>query len=326
MNANYTNQLEQAGERTNYQRLASGLGWFSIGLGLVEVAAPGTIANLIGISDDNRNRMLLRSPVFGMRELGAGTGILASSQPAPWVWSRVAGDLLDIGSLASAMTQEGNDRTRLAMGMAAVLGVTVLDVICARGLGDSSNGHKERRCTTKAVTINKSAQEVYSFWHNFENLPRFMRHLDSVRSTGSNRTLWRAKGPAGKTIQWEAETTEDQPNRAIAWRSLPGSDVYTAGRVTFQSGFAGRGTIVKVDLSYDPPGGTLGAMVAKLFGKDADQMLDDDLRAFKQIMEVGEIINSDASIHRGMHPAQPPTPNERTLTMNPWMQTEEEYA
>jgi uncharacterized membrane protein len=322
---NYGYDNQQGAGRANYERLAKGLGWFSIGLGLAEVAAPGTIAKLIGIADDEKNRMLLRSPVYGMRELGAGAGILSTPQPAGWMWSRVAGDILDLGSLAAAYNNEANDRKRVMMGIAAVLGVTVLDVLCAQGLS-ASEGEQSTPSTTKAITLNKSPQEVYAFWRNFENLPRFMRHLESVHESGGNRSLWRAVGPAGKIIQWEAEITQDEPNRLIAWQSLPGADVQNSGRVTFEPGFYGRGTIVKVEVAYDPPGGAVGAMVAKLFGKDANQMLDDDLRAFKQIMEIGEIVNSDASIHSKMHPAQPPRMDERTLTIDRSMLMEKEYA
>ena len=303
-------------ESSSYERIANGLGWFSIGLGLAEVVAPGAVANLIGINDDSGRRNMLRSPLYGMRELAAGAGILSQSQPAPWLWGRVAGDLFDLSSLATAYANEQNDRKRVAMGIAAVVGVTVLDVLCAKALSGEqyqSSRQSSQPETTQVILINKPPEEVYGFWHNYENLPRFMKHLQSVQSIGDRRTRWVANGPAGKTIQWEAETVEDQPNRMIAWRSAEGSEIYNSGAVNFEQAPGGRGTIVRVDLQYDPPGGRFGAMVAKLFGKDAGQMLYDDLRAFKQIMEVGEVVNSDASIHTGMHAAQPPYPNEPTL-------------
>lgn len=312
-NRDYSGDFSQQGESDTYERLANGLGWFSLGLGLAEVAAPGSVARLIGIQDDDRNRTLLRSPLYGMRELAAGAGILSQSRPTAWVWSRVAGDIMDLGSLACAMASDRNDRKKVAMGMVAVAGVTALDVICAQGLSRAAAAAGEAPSTSRSLTINKSPEEVYTFWRNFENLPRFMRHLEWVQVSGDNRSRWCVRGPAGKMVEWEAETVQDEPNRLIAWRSVEGSEVDNSGRVTFQNGPGGRGTIVKVEIEYNPPGGIVGAAVAKLFGKSAGQMLDDDLRALKQILEVGEVVNSDASIHRGMHAAQPPERNESTL-------------
>jgi len=297
-------------ESQTYEKIANGLGWFSIGLGLAEVLAPGAIANLIGISDDDRNRTLLRSPLYGMREMAAGAGILTQSNPAGWLWGRVAGDLMDLSSLAAAYRSDENDKTRLTVATAAVLGVTALDVLCAQRLSQSStqDGAEESGTThvTRSVTVNHAPEEVYSFWHDFQNFPRFMQHLESVQMTGDRRSHWRAQGPAGKSVEWEAETVQDEPNRLISWRSVEGSDVRNSGTVRFEAGPNGKGTVVRVELDYDPPGGMIGAAAAKLMWKAPDQMLDDDLRRFKQIMETGEVVKSDASIHRKMHPAQPP--------------------
>ncbi|MBV9957253.1 MAG: SRPBCC family protein [Acidobacteria bacterium] len=140
----------------------------------------------------------------------------------------------------------------------------------------------------KSVTINKSPAELYSFWRNFENLPRFMNHLESVQVTGDNRSHWVAKAPAGSTVAWDAEIYNEKENELIAWRSLEGADVDNAGSVRFESDPNGRGTIVRVTLKYDPPGGTLGKLVAKLFGEAPDQQVEEDLRRFKQLMEAGE--------------------------------------
>jgi len=108
-----------------------------------------------------------------------------------------------------------------------------------------------------------------------------------------------------KIFEWEAITEQDQPNRLIAWRSAEGSEVNNSGTVFFEAGPGGRGTIIRVDLTYSPPGGSVGAGLAKLIGKDGSKMLADDLRAFKQVIETGEVLQSDASIHTGMHAAQP---------------------
>ncbi len=139
----------------------------------------------------------------------------------------------------------------------------------------------------KSVTINKSPAELYSFWRRFENLPRFMNHLESVTTSG-NRSHWVAKAPAGTSVEWDAEIYNEKENELIAWRSLEGSQVDNAGSVHFEPATGGRGTILKVSLKYDPPGGSLGAAVARLFGENPEQQIDEDLRRFKQLMETGE--------------------------------------
>ena len=141
----------------------------------------------------------------------------------------------------------------------------------------------------KRITIEKSAGELYRYWRNFENLPHFMKHLESVDVDSDGRSHWVAKAPANTTVSWDAEITDDQENERIAWRSLPGSQVMNAGEVRFVTAPGGRGTEVHVSLSYDPPAGALGAVVAKLFGEEPNQQVEGDLRRFKNIMEAGEI-------------------------------------
>src|SRR5918911_2757879 len=116
----------------------------------------------------------------------------------------------------------------------------------------------------RVATINRSPVELYNFWHNFENLPRFMKHLESVRATGEGRSHWVAKAPAGSAVEWDAEITQDRPNELIAWRSLPGADVDNEGSVRFERAPGGRGTLIRVNLRYDLPGGALGKAVATL--------------------------------------------------------------
>lgn len=158
----------------------------------------------------------------------------------------------------------------------------------------------------KAITVNRPATELYQYWHDFENLPRFMQHLVSVQVTGEKRSHWTAQAPAGATVEWDAEIVEDRPDELIAWRSLAGAAVDNAGAVRFAPAPGGRGTEVRVELQYDPPGGALGATVAKLFGEEPAQQVGDDLRHFKQVLETGEITQSDASA-KGGGPAQAPS-------------------
>ena len=158
----------------------------------------------------------------------------------------------------------------------------------------------------KSVTGNRPADEVYAFWRNLENLPRFMKNLESVQVTGGGRSHWKATAPGGTSVEWDAVTTEDRPNELIAWRSVEGADVPNTGVVRFVGAAGGRGTEIHVDLSYEPPAGKLGALVAKLFGDEPGQQVDGDLRRFKQVLEVGEVLYSDASIASGVRPAHPP--------------------
>jgi uncharacterized membrane protein len=136
------------------------------------------------------------------------------------------------------------------------------------------------------ITVNRPREEVYHFWRQLENLPRFMDHLESVTVLDEDRSHWVAKAPAGTKVEWDASIQDEIENELIAWRSLPGSDIDNAGSVHFLP--AGEGTEVRVVLSYDPPAGRVGAAVAKLLGEEPEQQVEQDLRRFKQVMEAVE--------------------------------------
>jgi uncharacterized membrane protein len=140
----------------------------------------------------------------------------------------------------------------------------------------------------ESVTIQKPPAELYRFWRDLNNLGQFMEHLESVRGDG-NRSHWVACGPMGYRAEWDAEVITDRPNELIGWRSLPGSEVDTAGSVHFRELPGGRGTEVRVSLKYDPPAGKVGAAVARLFGAAPQAQIREDLRRLKQFMETGEI-------------------------------------
>jgi uncharacterized membrane protein len=284
-------------------RLSRGLGWFSIGLGLAQLMAPGALSRLIGVPNKDGARTLMR--VVGVREITAGVGILTRPRPDGWVWARVAGDAMDLALLGAAFTSWKTNKRRVALATAAVVGVTALDVYDAVQLSRMQRRGKDDMHVKRAITVNRPPEEVYQFWHDFQNLPRFMDHLESVQVVGDRRSHWKAKAPAGTTVEWDAEMVEDQPNELIAWRSLPGAQVDNSGTVRFQPAPGDQGTEVRVELEYTPPGGAIGAVVAKLFGEEPGQQMDSDLRAFKQVMEVGEVVQSDASIHARPHAAQP---------------------
>jgi uncharacterized membrane protein len=231
--------------------------------------------------------------VYGLREIAAGITIFSQKKPSGGLWSRVAGDALDLASLGVAFTSPSAKRGRVAFATANVLAVTALDLIAAKQL--STNGSQGIHAKASCI-VNRPPQEVYSFWRNFENLSRFMKHLESVHEHGEGRSHWVAKGPAGSTVEWDATIIADVPGEVITWRSLEGSDVDHAGAVRFEEAPGGRGTIVKVNFQYNPPAGVIGAAVAKLFGEEPEQQLNDDLRRFKQVLEVGEVVISDATL------------------------------
>lgn len=291
--------------------LADGLGWFSVGLGLAEIAAPATLGRFIGLDVNGRGRNLMRA--LGAREITAGLGLLSGRGRTGWMWSRVLGDAVDLALLGSAMSGTSNDRTRLGAATLAVAGVTAVDVVAAARLSRAalSPGSEDRGIeVVKAITIARTPSELYRYWRQLENLPRFMQHLEAIEPRGETRSLWKVKGPAGRTVEWEAEIVEDRPGQCIAWRSLPGADVANAGRVEFVAAPGAQGTEVRVHLSYEPPAGVVGRGIAALFGKDPALQVASDLRRLKQVIETGEVMRSDASIHEGtMHAARPP---ERT--------------
>jgi uncharacterized membrane protein len=145
----------------------------------------------------------------------------------------------------------------------------------------------------ESITINRPVQELYEFWRHLENLPRFMQHLESVERLTDTISRWRAKGPAGVTVEWNAEVINEIPNKLIAWRSLEGADVVSAGSVHVDDA-GGRGTRIRVRLQYNPVGGKVSAALAKLMGADPEQEIREELRRFKQLMEAGEIARTDA--------------------------------
>lgn len=285
------------GGRSPEMAMADLLGWASLGLGVPQTVAPASFDRAIGVepSDESRAVTVL---ACGVRELAAAVGILALERPRPvrWVWARVAGDALDLLLLGRALRSRCADRTRIAAAMAGVVAVTAADVFTAVRLSRAPRNPTEEAAmqVKAAITVRRPVEEVYGFWRDFQNLPRFMHHLESVEVTGDRRSRWTAKAPIGKA-RWDAELLEDRPNELIAWRSLPGGRVQNAGTVRFKVAPAGQGTEIALDMAYDAPGGALGALAAKLSGEEPRQQVKDDLRRFKQVMETGEVVRSDGS-------------------------------
>jgi uncharacterized membrane protein len=287
------------------EQFSAALGWFSLALGVTELAAPKSVARLTGLNEE------IATPVvraLGVREIAHGLSILAMpGRPGP-VWSRVAGDAIDIAVVASAIGSDESDRGRVSGTIAALAGVSALDLLCARQLSRNESGRDDWKQhgvrVVQVTTINRPIEDVYQFWRNFQNFPRFMRHLISVEQISDSISRWRAKGPAGITVEWQAELIEAREHEWIAWRSLEGSDVRNSGSVRFQRAPGARGTEVRVQLHYRPPAGSLGRGIAFLFGEEPSQQIKEDLHRCKQLLETGVIALSEGL---GLwRPAQPP--------------------
>lgn len=269
--------------------LARALGIFSLGLGVTQLVAPRALGRMIGVGE---HPGLMRG--LGMREITSGVGILSNDRPAEWLWSRVAGDVMDLALLSRALDDEEQDRRRIFGAAAAVAGALLIDAYAAQRMtrstaGGAAAGRESGIRIQHAITIGRPARELYDFWRDFSNLPQIMDHLESVEVIGGNRSHWKVKGPAGSTVEWDAEITEDRPGELISWRSLENADVDNVGTVRFIPMQGDRGTVVRIDIAYDPPAGRVGAAVAKLFRRGPEQEIRSDLRPFKQLMETGEI-------------------------------------
>ncbi len=144
----------------------------------------------------------------------------------------------------------------------------------------------------RTVTINRPRAELYAFWRDFSNLPAFLDNVVSVDMLDGQRSHWVVKAPAGRTVEWDAVITEERDGELIAWASAEGADVPNSGRIDFSDAQGGRGTIVTATILYDPPGGAIGKVIAKMFQREPAIQARRDLRRFKQLMETGEIATS----------------------------------
>ncbi|WP_406815051.1 SRPBCC family protein [Mycobacterium sp. M23085] len=236
--------------------------------------------------------------------------------PSQLVWTRVAGDAIDLAALGAGLSNRAAGRARGAVAALGLVGITAVDVFAAvRAQRDGDGQHSVQpgqRDLRAAVTVWRKPEEVYSFWRNFENLPSFMYHLKSVSVGPDGRSHWVANAPLGAQVQWDAEVTEDVPNQRIAWKSVAGAQIDNRGRVEFSPSPDGQGTEIRVTMSYAIPGGTLGKAVATLLGESPEQQVNDDLRRLKQLLETGGVVRSNGSPEgtaavRQLHqrPAQP---------------------
>lgn len=299
----------------NAERLSRFLSAFSLGLGTAQLAVPDRVNRLAGIRDDATARLWQR--LVGVREVVAFAAIEAERpRPRRALWMRVAGDVKDLALLGHAWRHKRASAPRMAAALANVAGIAALDAyaaIRATRAPDEEPREEEPMHVKAAITVRKPREEVYRFWRDLENLPRFMAHVESVEGNGNGHSHWKVKAPAGATVEWDAEVVEDRPGEALVWRSVEGSRVQNAGAVRFLDAPRDQGTEVHVEFDYGAPGGRLGEAIAKLFGEEPTQQAKDDLRRFKQVLETGFVVRSEGSPegstarrHLKQRPGQPP--------------------
>jgi uncharacterized membrane protein len=264
--------------------LATGLGLFSLGLGVAQLAAPGRVNRAIGVRDDARSRFWQR--VVGVQELSAAAGILGPPPTRPFLWGRTAGDVQHIAMLAFALRGRGQDPARLAAAIASVAGCLGADALASvrssahtQHDDDEEAGPMEARA---AITINESLDAVMRGWRAFEE---------------------EADGPARLG---PVEVVDETPGRAYGWRTTEGSDVSASGVAVFAQAPEGRGTEIHLELN------TGSNPLRKVTGDDPLQVVRDDLRRFKQLVETGQVTRSDgapsghsAKLQPKQRPAQP---------------------
>jgi uncharacterized membrane protein len=278
-----------ANRRETASELAKGLGRFSLALGTPQVIVPGMVNRLIGVRNDGRSKFWQR--VVGVRELAAAWGILGQKRPAEWLCARVAGDVMDLTLLGAAFVTRRNRPGRLAVATAQVTGVLALDAYGAYELGKDPQASGEEQMTRKktAITIRLPREEVYDRWKQA------------------------VQNPPDGVIELRLMVIGEDPGRRVDFRTPNGAKQEVTGVATFTEAVGNRGTEIHLDMGYETPAGPVGEAVEKLTGNDPLQLAKDDLRRLRQVMEVGEVVRSDATpdghaggLHLHQRPAQPP--------------------
>jgi uncharacterized membrane protein len=303
------------------QGLATAFGGLSTGIGVWYAAAPEHFLETIGIRPNQRRVAITR--LVAAQEASVGGALMMDGRAGRWLAMRVAGDIMHGAMLAFATRAPDNDKSKLRLAWAAWVGFLVTDVAATLmankiekhgAFQDGPHGSSEAALAVttggvhRSVTINRPPEDVYGFWRQLDNLPLFMKHLESVDVLDDKRSHWAAKAPLGRTVEWDAEVTEDVPNQLISWSSTGSSQIWNRGTVRFERAPGKRGTEVHVELEYAPPGGRIGSSVARILGEEPTNQISGDLRRLKQVMETGDVIVSEAVAEgnsRRQRPAQP---------------------
>jgi uncharacterized membrane protein len=212
-------------------------------------------------------------------------------------------------------------RALIGAGLAAAAGTAALILARRTGSGGApieeisdAPDHVWRRGTSrydadllgKTVTVGRARDELFEEWRDFTRFPRFMENVERVETLDGKRSRWTIKAPGGSSVELITKITGEEPGKSIAWESEPDSDIATEGRVEFLDAGPGRGTMVRLVIRYDPPGGIVGKGIAKLFQREPHIQARRDLRRFKSLMETGEIAtNASPSARAGESPTEP---------------------
>ena len=269
---------------------ARALGWLSVGLGVAETAAPRALARAVGAPV----RPALVRTAYGLRELVAGAGLLAASNVRPWVWARVAGDVVDLATLAAVAGGRNPRRGTAALALAAVAGVTALDVRTALALGrDGRDGEPkgappDAQEARQSVTVGRPRDEVYRAWRTPAVVAEMMAPFAEVEAESPDLAHIHVRTPVGKTLSWTWEVPDERPGELFRVQTREGADVPNEARVTFRDAPNGRGTELAVRFRYRPPGGAVGGAVLSAGGLVPEALLTKMLRRFKAVVEAGE--------------------------------------
>jgi uncharacterized membrane protein len=289
----------KTGERLGRDRLVRALGCASAIVGARLLLAPRAAVEAIGVDDAPGHRTA--AALAGVRNLAAAAGLLLRPSPAS-LWTRVGGDVMDMALLGLAARRSGlidlirkntdsGRAARAAVAAAALAAMTGVDLYAAITRSRPTTTLR----LTSSVTVAVPAVRAYELWRLLEGLPTFLAHIDEVRVTGPDTSHWRASAPFGAAVEWDAQIVDDAPGERLAWVSLAGGDVSSAGEVRFSRAPGGRGTEIHVTLYYRISGARAAAALARYFGEHPAQLLDHELRRFKQVAETGEVVRSEGA-------------------------------
>jgi len=265
-------------------KVQTSLGLASVALGVAKLAAPRALARLAGVRDGARAPWLVRA--LGAREVVIGLGLLSSRRPAPWLWSRVAGDALDLALLGVAVGARRAGGPGAVGALGALAGVAALDVACAVA---ATRARPRPTTVRRTITIARPREDVYRYWRDFANVPAFTADIESVAVLDPRRSRWCAHGPVGPVVSWEVEVTEDRPGELLRWASVEGaqSDVRARGVVRLADAPDGGGTEVEVELGYGLPDDAPDRAAAFVARAASSERIEADLARAKELLEAG---------------------------------------
>ncbi|MFL6604877.1 MAG: SRPBCC family protein [Steroidobacteraceae bacterium] len=264
--------------------LAAGFGWLSVGLGLAALAAPRKMGEISGLED---RETLIR--MVGLRELASGVGLLTQTRKAPWLWSRVVGDAIDLALLASAHNGTRRGRSRAIGAAAVVAAITAADVAASLRASQRAARLAPDIYIDRTIIVNKTPRECYDYWRDLRNIANFTNGLEKVIPLDERRSQWIMNVPGRGRLEWTAEVIEDKPGERLRWRTADEAPFNVAGAVNFEPAPGGRGTFVTLGMHCHAPGGAIGAALARFLGPDPFGEVRENLRRFKQLVEAGEI-------------------------------------